>query len=230
MKFPDDAAMQFGHCVAHQSPTATLVPHLNQSLVFAGGGHHPLGLLRVVAAGFFNIDMLARVAGEDGRGCMPMIGSGDADGIQRSVVEHPSEIDHFLGATPCFFLDPVRGFGGGPAIDIADGSNHATGHGEKPFQMRFASMEPHHAYGDLVSGLGGSDGAGEQCGSGSPSGGLQKMSPGQGRGTHAAIGFLPGTDVEIRFEAFGLESGFGLRVPSCSVEIAARETNSLDEP
>jgi hypothetical protein len=96
--------------------------------------------------------------------------------------------------------------------------------------MGFASMETHHANGDLVARLSGTDEAGQQRGSGSPSGGLQKTPPGQGGGTHAVIGFLPSTQVETRFEAFGFELEFGLRVLSRSFEIAARETNSLDEP
>ena len=35
MEFADDAAVQFGHRFADQSPTASLVSHLDQALVFA---------------------------------------------------------------------------------------------------------------------------------------------------------------------------------------------------
>src|ERR1039458_5568521 len=52
----------------HPRPTAALVAHLHDALVFARSGHHEFALAQVVAARFLDIDMLAGGAGKDGGG------------------------------------------------------------------------------------------------------------------------------------------------------------------
>jgi hypothetical protein len=106
-----------------------------------------------VAAGFFDVDVLASVAGEDCRWRMPVVGSGDADGVQRSIVEHSAEIAHLLRAAACLFFNPVRGFGGRPSVHITNSPDHTSGDGQKTLQMCLASVQPHHSHGHLIAGL-----------------------------------------------------------------------------
>ena len=82
VEFSDDTAMEFIHRLADESPTASLISHLNQASVLSRCSHHPLSFPRVVAAGLFDVNMFAGIAGENRGGCVPVVGSCDADGIQ----------------------------------------------------------------------------------------------------------------------------------------------------
>ena len=48
--------------------------------------------MNVVAAGFFNINVFARMERGEGDGRVPVVGSGDAHGVDGRVVDKPAEI------------------------------------------------------------------------------------------------------------------------------------------
>src|SRR5436853_378853 len=52
------------------------------------GIHQGAPLAQVVAAGFFDIHVFARIEREDCGGSVPVIGSGDEHGVNRLIIEH----------------------------------------------------------------------------------------------------------------------------------------------
>ncbi len=63
-------------------------PVLDDPLVFSGGGDHLAALEEVVRAGFFDIHILARLAGPDRRQRVPAISQAVGHRIDRLIVKH----------------------------------------------------------------------------------------------------------------------------------------------
>ena len=84
------------HAVAFEGGASC---RLSERLIFgrivenaAGGFDQELALADVVRAGLLDVDMLARLAGEDRRGGVPVVGGGDGHGIDGLVVEQAEEV------------------------------------------------------------------------------------------------------------------------------------------
>jgi hypothetical protein len=75
---------------------------------------------RIVATGFFDVDVLSGFDSGDGHGCMPVIGSGDGDGVDILTLENFAEIAFGVRRVAEFFL----GFGAElvheGALNVAD--------------------------------------------------------------------------------------------------------------
>ncbi len=61
----------------HPRPTAALIAHLHNAFVFARGFDDQFAFVKILAARLFDIDVFSCGAGEDGGGCMPVVGSRD---------------------------------------------------------------------------------------------------------------------------------------------------------
>jgi hypothetical protein len=105
-----------------------------------------------VAAGFLDIDVLARGAGEDRGGRVPEIRRGDRERIDAFVFENFAHVFHALhfGLLPLLHrLDSLRK----PAfIDLADIRDLDIGHVEKAIDVRHAAAEPHDRDADFAGG------------------------------------------------------------------------------
>ena len=71
---------------------ALLGAHLHQLAVFLLRFDQKRALARVVAAGFFNVDVLSGLKSEDGHRRMPVIGRGDRDGVNILALENLAKI------------------------------------------------------------------------------------------------------------------------------------------
>ena len=76
---------------------AALRAELDDAVVFAGGGDGQLAFARIVAGGFFDIDVLAGGAAEDRGGGVPVIGRGAEQDVDVFVVEGLAEIGDARG-------------------------------------------------------------------------------------------------------------------------------------
>ena len=70
----NNAFFQPLHRLTHHRIAPPLIAHLHSAVMLACCLDHQFGLARVVAARFFNVNMLACIAGQDGCGSMPVIG------------------------------------------------------------------------------------------------------------------------------------------------------------
>ena len=60
---------------------AALGAHLHLLAIFLLGCDEDRAFGRIVAAGLFDIDVLAGLQAGDGHGCVPVVGRGDGDGV-----------------------------------------------------------------------------------------------------------------------------------------------------
>ena len=74
---------------AHLDELAVFLLRLDEQCAFGG----------VVAAGLFNVDVLAGLEAEDRHGCVPVVGRGDGDGVDVFLLQDLAEV--------------LIGFGGG---------------------------------------------------------------------------------------------------------------------
>ena len=95
---------------------------LHDALVFAGGLHHLGAFFDIDAGGLFDVDVLAGFAGFDGHVGVPVVGRGDADGVEGFIGDDVAEIfDEFgfeasaarggLGAFEVRLVDIAKGGG-----------------------------------------------------------------------------------------------------------------------
>ena len=78
---------------------------LHDALVLARRFNHQPAFAKIMGARFLDIDVLARLAGQDRGRRVPMIRSGDDDGIDRLILQHlPQIFDLFRRAAG----DPLR--------------------------------------------------------------------------------------------------------------------------
>ena len=81
---------------------AALRAVLHHDLVAAGGLEQQSAFAEVVAARLLHVDVLARLAGQNGRRGVPVIGRGDDHGVDRLVVEHAPQVGHRVLGTDLF--------------------------------------------------------------------------------------------------------------------------------
>src|SRR5260370_41078870 len=73
-------------------PYTTLFRSLHKLSILLLRLHQHLSLSRIVAAWLFHIDVLARLQPGDGHRCMPMVGSGNRDGVHILVFKNPAKV------------------------------------------------------------------------------------------------------------------------------------------
>jgi hypothetical protein len=144
-----DAAQLAGlHAIkrlAHFGRAAALRAELHAAVVLGGGLDHQLPFPRIVAGRLFDVDVLARLAGEHrGRG-VPVIGGSDHQGVDRRIVEHAAEIGFLFGLLPALTRQRSRGLRGHFAVDIADGGDvDSLLLGEGQGERMTATVRAHH--------------------------------------------------------------------------------------
>ena len=111
-------------------PTAALVAHLHDALVFARGGDHQFAFAQVVAAGLLDIDVFAGRAGEDGGGRVPVIGRGNGNGVHVGIIQDAAEVFHALGLSLLLLGDGSDAFLDSAAVHVADVANLGVGQGQ----------------------------------------------------------------------------------------------------
>ncbi len=114
------AGLQSGDGFADGGPTSALRAMLHDFRVFAGRLDEPFSFARIVAAGLFDVDMLAGVHGQDRRRRVPMIGSGDHNRIERLIVQDTPKVADALWGLFLDFRDGIDRFGDIAHIDITD--------------------------------------------------------------------------------------------------------------
>ena len=83
--------------VLDESRTATLRSDLTNTVEAMNGVDDPSPFQDVVRTGFFEINVLAGLAGQHGSRRMPMIRCCDGDGIDGLIIQYPPEIGHGVG-------------------------------------------------------------------------------------------------------------------------------------
>ena len=107
--------------------TAALRTDLDHAPVFAGGGDHLLAFENVVAGWFLDVDVLAGLAGPDGRERVPVIRDGHGDGLHFFVVEDLPHIGVAFGLFAGGLFDSrLTAFEGG-LVDVAQGDDVGVG-------------------------------------------------------------------------------------------------------
>lgn len=89
---PNDAPFQQGDEFLRPLTGTFLGPMLHDNSVPVGGLDHQSSLLHVMGAGLFDIDVFARLAGEERSGCMPMITGSDEDRIDRRIIQDAAQV------------------------------------------------------------------------------------------------------------------------------------------
>ena len=77
----------------------------------------------VVADRLLDVNILARLAGPDGRERVPVVGRGDRDGVDLGVVEDPAEVLDVLRLGAIDGLDDLGGRADDVLVDVADGGD-----------------------------------------------------------------------------------------------------------
>jgi hypothetical protein len=108
-------------------------------------GDHAFALVRRLAGRLFDIDVLARQAGQDRCGRVPVIRRGANDGVDGRIVERLAEILDSLRLAPAMGNCRVDPFLNCPLVAIADVGNFSAGLLCKVSrQLRAAAVRAHN--------------------------------------------------------------------------------------
>ncbi len=124
---PDDAFVQQVHRLHFVFHAAALRADLHHPAVLACGGDHLLAFENVVACGLLDIDVLAGLAGPDGRERVPVIGDGHGDGLHRFIVEDLAHIGVALGCFAGELLDQRLAAFEGRLVNVAERDDVGVG-------------------------------------------------------------------------------------------------------
>ncbi len=91
---------------------------LDDPVVPPGGLDGDPAFMDVVAARFFDVDVLARLAAPDRDQGVPVIGRGDRDRVDRLVLEHPADVLNSGRRAASLFRDLVEPLLERPRIGI----------------------------------------------------------------------------------------------------------------
>lgn len=91
---------------------------LHTNVVFARRRNHQLSLVRIVATGFFDIDMLASRSSHHCGGSVPVIATGDGQRIDLRILENFSKILPVTNCAPIHLADCQRRRSSARSIDI----------------------------------------------------------------------------------------------------------------
>src|SRR5262249_37654968 len=86
------ARVEEGHGLAHAGAAAALCTRLANTAGGASSFDNTPALAHVVADGLFDINVLAGLEGPDGRQGVPVVGRGDADGVDGLVLEDLAKV------------------------------------------------------------------------------------------------------------------------------------------
>ncbi len=125
----DGARFQFLCGVAKRQGGAAVDSVLHDAIVLARRGHQLAGFEDVMGAGFFAIDILARLAGPDSDQRVPVVGRGDGDGVDGFVFEQLADVGEAGGALLAGAFDFLEAHVEDGLIDIAHGGDFDVGHG-----------------------------------------------------------------------------------------------------
>src|ERR1700757_3135693 len=103
----------------HSRIGARLAAVLADAVVLFYGADELAALKGVVRTGLFYIDVFAGLASPDGHERVPMIGSGDGDGVDVFVFEELADIDIGFWSGQAELLDLVEALIGDVFVDIA---------------------------------------------------------------------------------------------------------------
>jgi hypothetical protein len=98
---------------------ALLGAHLDQLFVFLLGLDQHFAFGGIVAAGFFDVDVLAGLKTGDSHRSVPVIGRGDGDGVDIFLFKNFAEVFFGCGRLAHFLLHAVGEFVEDVAIDVA---------------------------------------------------------------------------------------------------------------
>ena len=116
-------------------------------------GDHQPRLSGVVAAGFFDVNMLTGLAAKNGRRRVPEVRRGDGDGVEVRIVKHAPQIGDATARCRLALGDNRQAVGGAVVIDIANVDDLDVGEFQVIPDVCHASAKAHHADSQLVGGL-----------------------------------------------------------------------------
>ena len=91
---------------------------LNHALVFACGFNSDASFMNIMAHGFFNINILARLTRPNGHEAMPVIGGCDGNSVHIFISKCFADILNSFGSLACFAFNILDPFGKSPFIRI----------------------------------------------------------------------------------------------------------------
>ena len=110
----------------HAGVGARLAAVLANTVVFFYGADELAAFKGVVRAGLFDVDVFAGLAGPDAHERVPMIGSGDGDGIDVFVFEQLANVDVGFRLRQAHFFDFGDALAGDVFVDVADGDDFCS--------------------------------------------------------------------------------------------------------
>ena len=151
----DDAFLKFGNALAKSRSAAALVSHLHFTTRAFGSFNHDFDFARIVAAGFFDIDMLPGIATQNGGGCVPEIGRRNGENVDLLVFENASKISDCFGSLAVLSFGGVfRSRGEAFFVDVTNvGNFHAIEFGEIR-NVRFPPAQTHDSDAEFLPRLG----------------------------------------------------------------------------
>ena len=100
---------------------------LADAVVFFHGGDELAALESIVRAGLLDVDVFAGLAGPDGHQRVPVIGSGDGDGVDLLVFEELANIDVGFWLGNAEFFDVADALAEDGFVDVAQGDDLRIG-------------------------------------------------------------------------------------------------------
>ena len=149
----DGAVLQMLHGFQHAGVGSPLAAVLADAIVFFYGADELAAFEGVVRAGFFHVDVFAGLAGPDGHQRVPVIGSGDGDGVDFLVFEKLAHVDVGLGLGQVHFFDVADTLTQNRFIDVAERDDFRSGDAGKAFDViGAAASDTADGYADAIVG------------------------------------------------------------------------------
>src|SRR6266566_4405518 len=139
VKLADFTRMKRFHGLNHPGPTAPLIAHLDDALMFAGRSNDQLAFMRIMTARFLDIDVFAGRAGQNRSRRMPMVGNSDGDSVHVFVLEDAPKIFYSLRFAFLLFEREGDAVVNGPAVHVADVGDFDVRLAEMTIDVIFAS-------------------------------------------------------------------------------------------
>jgi hypothetical protein len=108
------------HVAAQRAVGAVLCAVLHDAAVLLGGGDDLAALVDIVRDGFFDVDVLARLAGPDRGEGVPVVGRGDGDGVDVFVLQRVAHVLVELRGLALRVGDELRTLFAHLRIDVAE--------------------------------------------------------------------------------------------------------------
>ena len=118
--------------------TAPLRTHLHDALVALGRLEHGAAFVNGLGQRLLDIDVLAGLAGEDGRQGVPVVGRGDEHHVHVLAVEDAAEVLHRVGLLAALLLANLDALGDPRVVHVADDDAIDFGVEEEAFEVALA--------------------------------------------------------------------------------------------